>query len=98
MIPLHPGDVYLFFTDGISEAMNEGAEFFGEIALARLLERCAHLGAEDLLECVLGEITTFVGAALPQDDMTMIMLKIDGPGVPRRAISSERAEIVETRA
>ena len=32
-IPLEPGDLYLFFTDGISEAMNNRDDLFGESRL-----------------------------------------------------------------
>ena len=35
---LDPGDFFLFFTDGLSEAMNPGAELFGEGRLRRILE------------------------------------------------------------
>ena len=34
-VPLHSGDVFLFFTDGLSEAMNDRAELFGETPAAR---------------------------------------------------------------
>ena len=37
-VPLEPGDFFLFFTDGLSEAMNPGAELFGESRLRRILE------------------------------------------------------------
>ena len=37
-IPLQPGDLYLFFTDGISEAMNDARRLFGEARLGRLVE------------------------------------------------------------
>ena len=76
-IPLHSGDVYLFFTDGISEAMNESDDCFGEQRLGRLVEEHAHLPPAELRERVLREIEAFVGTAPQHDDMTMILLKID---------------------
>jgi hypothetical protein len=41
-IPLQPGDLYLLFTDGISEAMNARDDLFGESRLGRLVETHAH--------------------------------------------------------
>ena len=76
-IPLQAGDLYLLFTDGISEAMNARDDLFGESRLGRLVEAHAHLPSEELRERVLREIAAFVGDAPQHDDMTMILLKID---------------------
>jgi sigma-B regulation protein RsbU (phosphoserine phosphatase) len=75
-IDLHPGDLAVFFTDGITEAMNEADEDFGEARLARLAEEHAHLSSEELRERVLREIEAFVGTAQQHDDMTMILVKV----------------------
>jgi phosphoserine phosphatase RsbU/P len=76
-IPLHDGDLYVLFTDGISEAMNEGDDCFGDERLGRILEEHPDLPSEELRERVLREIAAFVGAAPQHDDMTMILLRID---------------------
>jgi len=76
-IPLQAGDLYLLFTDGISEAMNARDDLFGESRLGRLVETHAHLPSEELRERVLREIAAFVGDAPQHDDMTMILLKVD---------------------
>ena len=67
----------MFFTDGITEAMNAADDCFGEERLGRLVEEHAHLPSEELRERVLREIAAFVGSAPQHDDMTMILLKID---------------------
>ena len=76
-IPLHEGDLYLFFTDGISEAMNAHDDCFGEGRLGLLLETHANLRSDELRERILREIAAFVGGAPQHDDMTMILLKVD---------------------
>jgi sigma-B regulation protein RsbU (phosphoserine phosphatase) len=76
-IGLQPGDLYLFFTDGISEAMNARDDCFGETRLGQLVETHAHLPSDELRERVLREIAAFVGDAPQHDDMTMILLKVD---------------------
>jgi sigma-B regulation protein RsbU (phosphoserine phosphatase) len=78
-LPLRPGDVYLFFTDGISEAMNQADDPFGEQRLARLVETHARLPPEEHRERLLEEIASFVGDAPQHDDMTLILLKVDAP-------------------
>jgi len=94
-IPLSPGDFYLFFTDGISEAMNERDDCFGELRLAQLIEEHAHLPSAELRERVLREIAAFVGTAPQHDDMTMILLKIQELGAAISAETAEPAEIAE---
>jgi serine phosphatase RsbU (regulator of sigma subunit) len=81
-ISIHTGDLYLFFTDGISEAMNEANDLFGETRLAELVEEHAHLPSDQLRERVLREIAAFVGTAPQHDDMTMILLRIDDIAAP----------------
>ena len=78
-IPLHAGDLYLLFTDGITEAMNAEDDCFGDVRLGRILEEHADLPSEELRERVLREIAAFVGDVPQHDDMTMILLKIDRP-------------------
>ena len=47
-IKLNPGDLFVFYTDGISEAMNEGDDCFGETRLGQLVEAHAHLPSAEL--------------------------------------------------
>ena len=75
-VPLEPRDLFLFFTDGVSEAMNTGAELFGEGRLRRILEEGVGLGSEELKERILEEIRRFVGDADPHDAMTLVVLKV----------------------
>jgi sigma-B regulation protein RsbU (phosphoserine phosphatase) len=76
-IRLRAGDLYLLFTDGISEAMNARDDCFGETRLGQLVELHAHLPSDQLRERVLREIAAFVGDAPQHDDMTMILIKVD---------------------
>ena len=94
-IPLHAGDLVVFFTDGISEAMNEADEFFGEGRLGLLAEEHAHLSSDELRERLLREIDAFVGAAPQHDDMTMILLKVDDLGVRSAVDDAEAVEVVK---
>ncbi len=74
--PLDSGDIFFFFTDGLSEAMNGRAELFGEQRLRDILEQSETLTMEELKERILGEIRTFVGEEAQHDDMTLVILKV----------------------
>ena len=71
------GDIAVLFTDGVSEAMNEESDLFGEDRLGRLVEDNVHLSAEDLRERILADVDAFVGSADQHDDMTLVLFKID---------------------
>jgi len=96
-IALQPGDLYLLFTDGISEAMNARDDLFGETRLGQLVETHAHLPSGELRERMLREIAAFVGDAPQHDDMTMILVKVDETAAPPMAISPELAGSAEVR-
>jgi sigma-B regulation protein RsbU (phosphoserine phosphatase) len=90
-IPLHAGDLYVFFTDGITEAMNSRDDCFGESRLGQLVETHAQMASEELRERVLREIAAFVGDAPQHDDMTMILLKVEAPVEPGSSPNAELA-------
>ena len=76
-IDLSVGDVIVFYTDGITEAMNSESDLFGEGRLGRIVEEHGHLDSTELRERILREIESFVGGADQHDDMTMILLKVE---------------------
>ena len=78
-IALAPGDLVVWFTDGISETMNPAFECFGEERLARVVEQYAHLPFDQLRSYILAELRTFAAGADQHDDMTMILMKIEEP-------------------
>ena len=75
-LAISSGDVVVLFTDGVSEAMNEADDMFGEERLSRLVEEHVKLGVEELRERILTEVATFVGTASQHDDMTLVLLRI----------------------
>lgn len=77
-VPLRSGDLFLFFTDGLSEAMNGRAELFGERRIRDVIEGADGRGDDEsgLKDRILAEIRAFVGDAAQHDDMTMVLLKV----------------------
>ncbi len=80
-IQIGPGDVVLLFTDGLSEAMNAEGDCFGETRLGALVAAQADTPFEGLGRRILDEVRAFAAHTAQQDDMTMVMLRVDRTGV-----------------
>jgi serine phosphatase RsbU (regulator of sigma subunit) len=91
-VPLGSGDLFVLFTDGLTEAMNAQGECFGEPRLAAVIGEHADLPAEELRERILREIEAFTESALQQDDMTMVVLRVDQVGKALLAPALARAD------
>jgi len=76
-LPLGRGDLFLLYTDGISEAMNPSGDCFGDQRLVDLAERYADLASDDLQERILSDVHAFAGDAAQHDDMTMVLVRIN---------------------
>jgi sigma-B regulation protein RsbU (phosphoserine phosphatase) len=73
---LEPGDVLLAFTDGLTEALNEAGEEFGEARTAGLLVGNRKLGASELQRLVSAELEAFCGRARQYDDVTIVVARV----------------------
>jgi sigma-B regulation protein RsbU (phosphoserine phosphatase) len=85
-IEMGTGDVIVLYTDGITEAMNEESDLFGDSRLSRIVEEHGHLDSGELRERILREIESFVGRADQHDDMTMILIKVERAMAARVAV------------
>jgi serine phosphatase RsbU (regulator of sigma subunit) len=77
-IDLHPGDIVLFLTDGIVEAMNAERDLYGFPRLEAVLRNCDAANAQSVLDCVFDSVFEFIGDVPPQDDMTLVVVKVGG--------------------
>lgn len=75
-VELKSGDVVFMFTDGITEAMNEENEEYGEERLEPLLKSLAERNLDEIVTHVDDQIDNFVGNTPQADDMTVLALKI----------------------
>jgi sigma-B regulation protein RsbU (phosphoserine phosphatase) len=71
-----PGQIFAFFSDGITEAMNETNDLFGEEKLSELLRDKSNKTSIELMDEIWESITRFRGRAEQSDDMTMVLVKV----------------------
>jgi serine phosphatase RsbU (regulator of sigma subunit) len=75
---MEPGETLVLFSDGVTEAMNEAGEQFGEERLATCLSRAPELTAEGTLECLLHTVSEFAGEQPQFDDVTVLVVRYAG--------------------
>ena len=81
-VPLVDGEVWVFLSDGVVEAMSpDGSEALGFERLERTLAACGGRGARDVLEAVLAAWRAHTGGDDPEDDRTVVVVKVLGRGV-----------------
>ncbi len=79
-IILKPGDGLFLYTDGVTEAMNDKDELYGEERLLSYLNKSSNANnPRDLIEDISKTIVDFVGDAEQSDDITMLGLTYWGP-------------------
>jgi len=69
-------DLMFFYTDGLSEAMNENGEEYGEQRIIDYVTRNRHLTPDKISEGILADKKGFDSTDPPRDDTTLIVLKV----------------------
>jgi hypothetical protein len=77
---LSEGDAVVFYSDGITEAMNSSLEQFGEQRLMQVVETTDQMDAAATRDSILAAVREFLDGVHPQDDMTLVVLRVGDSG------------------
>lgn len=69
-------DIFIFYTDGVTEARNADDEEFKEGRLRDLVVRSSKQTARQIRETLVQEVTKFVGSSKYHDDFTFVVAKV----------------------
>jgi len=75
-IQLHSGDLFLAYTDGIVESVNEYGEEFGEDRLVEIVQKNRDLSADEMQRKVVDQVLAWAFEEERDDDMTLIVARI----------------------
>jgi serine phosphatase RsbU (regulator of sigma subunit) len=76
-IKLTRGDIVIFYTDGLTEAMNEKKEMYSFERLEQYVGSLdAGKGAKEIVQMLFDETTRFAGKAKQHDDTTVVVVKV----------------------
>ena len=76
---LEPGDLLVSYTDGISEAMTDDDEEWGEERMVAAAVTQKDVPADEVLRTIFAEADKFTAGAPQHDDMTLLIMKLDLP-------------------
>jgi serine phosphatase RsbU (regulator of sigma subunit) len=76
-LSLMQGQIYAFFTDGVTEAMNEQNDLFGEDKLTTILKNKSSHRSTEIMDEIWQSVNSFRGTAEVNDDMTMVIVKVN---------------------
>jgi sigma-B regulation protein RsbU (phosphoserine phosphatase) len=69
------GDLLVFFTDGVTEAMDADNQLFGEDGLRAAVTAKPKASAQEVLEAIVQAVNTFMGNTPQSDDLTLFVVK-----------------------
>jgi phosphoserine phosphatase RsbU/P len=76
---LSPKQIVLIGTDGIWEMQNEDGKMFGKQRVKNIIRDNALTSAEEILTSITLSLARFRGRQEPEDDITMVVIKVDQP-------------------
>jgi sigma-B regulation protein RsbU (phosphoserine phosphatase) len=75
-VPFEPGDVFLFYSDGVIEAESPSEEQFGEERLIATIMEAETRSPASLIKSVMNAVTRFCDSPSPGDDVTCLAVAI----------------------
>jgi sigma-B regulation protein RsbU (phosphoserine phosphatase) len=75
-IPIAPGDLFVFCSDGVFEAANEAGEFFGSERLCEVVHGMRTAPARAVVDAVFDAVAAFRGDAPQGDDETAVAVRV----------------------
>lgn len=76
-LPLKSSDLFVFYSDGLSEAMNLSRDEYGEKNLINLIKNFRENNSEEIKTAMINSVNEFTSGAEQHDDITMVILKIN---------------------
>ena len=76
-VPFKPGDLFFFYSDGITEARTPQGNMYGEERLVDFLQKNAGINTRDLIDGLKDDVVAFSKSDTFDDDFTCVAVKIN---------------------
>lgn len=88
-VPFEAGDLFLFYSDGITEMRNAADELFGAARLSDCVRLNRTLEPEALVEAIRRAVLAFAASDTPNDDLTCVAIRVGEREVPLARAETE---------
>jgi len=78
-VKLEPGDLVVAFSDGVTEALNPAGDEFTDDRLIASVTKHRAATPQAAVEALLADVRTFCEDATQSDDVTILLVRYDGP-------------------
>ena len=78
-----PGDVFLFFSDGITDATSSAGNMFGRGRLEKVVLKNADRSADEIAQAIFDAVSEHATGVEAFDDQTIVVLKVKGTSVKK---------------
>jgi sigma-B regulation protein RsbU (phosphoserine phosphatase) len=78
-----PGDVFVFFSDGILDATNRKGELFGRTRAEKIISECSGQSAESMVKSIFKAAREHASGVETFDDQTVVAIKVKGSPAAR---------------
>ncbi len=78
-IQIEPSDKIIFFTDGVTDAVDPTGARYGRQAFCNSVEKACLRNEGSLINSLLNDVAEFQGGAAPVDDIAIMVIDIIGP-------------------
>lgn len=75
VVPFLPGDSLVLYTDGVTEAVNDGDQEFSGSRLADAVRELRSRSADEITDGILDQVRRFTGQDHHRDDLTLVTVK-----------------------
>jgi len=73
-----PGDVFVFYSDGISDAPNRAGQFLGDKRIEQVVATHCRSSAEEVVKAIFDVVASHSEGVTHFDDATVVVLKVKG--------------------
>jgi sigma-B regulation protein RsbU (phosphoserine phosphatase) len=73
-----PGDMFVFFSDGILDARNRAGDMFGRHRVQEIVAKCAEVSADCVVESLFKAVAEHAAGVETFDDQTVVAIRVKG--------------------
>lgn len=78
VLQLSPGDMLVYYTDGLTEAENSAGDYYGEDRLAQVIIAAAEQPIDAVVAHIVAEVERFADGEPLFDDLTLVVVRFTG--------------------